>query len=323
MKTNRINLPFLIIILLILLVGCASGGDQLNAEAMALTAQAHLTSVAYLNETARAIAQQTENVLPTLPATRTYAPTLTKRPQTLIPTTPGPSPTITETLTPSPSPSPTPLAVARVTGNTNCRTGPGKSYPWVALITVGTTVDIIARDISGNYFVIQNPYDEGVCWLWNAYTEIIRPSASLPLYAAPPTARPTFTPRNTIAPDFRIYEAGLLDCNGVDSLVIRISNYSREGFSSWRARVFNPGYINQGTYLENQFSHSPEDCELSINFLPYRTSGYAIIPIDLSQGDTFLVEFEACTLDNKLGDCAFDGLYIDKEDLIGTPTPTP
>jgi hypothetical protein len=190
----------------------------------------------------------------------------------------------------------------------------------VTLIDAGTKVDVIARDISGNYYVIELPDGESVCWLWNAHTELIQAASSLPRYAAPPTARPTTTPRNTIAPDFRIYEYGMLDCNGVDSVVIRISNYSQNGFSSWRARVFNPGYINQGTYLENAFSHSPDECELTLDFLPYRNTGFAIVPIDISQGDTFLVEFEACTLNNKLGDCAFDGLYIDKDDLI-TPTP--
>ena len=323
MKSKQYPLLISLTILLVLLAGCGPTPGQIDAQALEQTAQAHLTSVAYLNQTAQIIVKQTEEILPSPPPTQTYEATITKRPLTLIPTTPGPSPTITEALTPSTTPSPTPLAQAIVIGDTNCRTGPSKSYPFVGLVAAGTKVDIVGRDIAGYYYVIRNPFEEGVCWLWSYFTDVIGSISDLPKFAAPPTPRPTSTPRNTSVPNFRLYEEGLIECGGVDSLVIRVSNYSREGFSSWRARVFSPGYVHQGTYMMNQFSHASDDCEHTIGFLPYRITGFAIFPIDLSYGDTYLIEFEACTLNNKLGACAFEGIYVEKEDLVGTATPRP
>jgi hypothetical protein len=310
------------LLLIVLVTGCSSFASDMDASALQETAQAHLTSVAYLDMTAQVIAMKTESVLPTLPPTQTYEPTITRKPQTLLPSTPGPSPTMTNTPTYTSTPTATPLAQASVNGDTNCRTGPDKSYNWVAMIPAGTIVNVIARDISGQYYVIENPYDDNFCWLWNYFVSLIGDEEGLPKYADPPLPRPTSTPRDTLAPSFRIYEEGVIQCDGQDSLVIRVRNYTRDGFRSWRARVFeSPAYLHLGTYASNQFSHSPDECELTIGTLPYRATGFAIFPIDTSLADRFLIEFEACTLDAKKGDCAFDGLYIDKLDLV-TPTPT-
>jgi len=318
------SLKLLFLISLILLPACGAASNQLYAAALENTAISHLTSVAYLNQTAEVIAQKTESILPTLPPTQTYAPTRTKPPRTLIPTTPGPSPTITETPTATAKPSATPLAQALVIGDTNCRSGPSKSYAWIALIPAGTTVNIIAADISEQYYVIDNPFDDNVCWLWNNYLSLVGPSARLPHFSNPPTQRPTTTPRDTPEPKFYIYEEGLITCNGQYALVIRIRNYTRDGFRSWRARVYNnPGKLHQTTISSNEFSHSQEECQLSIGTLTYYSTGFAIIPMDPYQADSYLIEFEACTLVNKRGACAFDGIYVDKADLLPTPTPTP
>jgi hypothetical protein len=324
MKPRQILLLLISIVGLTQIISCASLAGDMDTEALEETAVAHLTSVAYLNKTAIVIAQQTNSVLPTLPPTQTYAPTITKRPRTLIPTTPGPSPTITQTPTSTITPTATPIAQAFVNGDTNCRTGPSKSYNWVAMIPAGTKVNLIARSISGDYFVIENPFDDDFCWLWGFHLSLIGQTENLPKYANPPTPRPPAKPQNTSAPSFRIYESGLIQCDGGDALVIRVRNYTQDGFRSWRARVFkSPGYLHLGTYSATEFSHSPDECALTIGFLPYRDTGYAIIPIDTSLADRFLIEFEGCILDSKQGDCAFDGLYINTVDLIGTPTPTP
>ncbi|MFN2146100.1 MAG: hypothetical protein ACK2T7_12170 [Anaerolineales bacterium] len=313
----------------LMLPACSLSSRQLDAESLEQTAMVHLTSVAYLNKTAEAIVQKTESVLPTLPPTQTYAPTVTPKPRTLTPTTPGPSPTNTETPTTTATPTATPLAQALVTGDTNCRSGPSKSYPWIALIPAGTTVDIIATDITGDYYVIENPFaddedDEEVCWLWGEYLSLVRTTADLPHFSAPPTLRPTSTPRDTPEPSFRIYEQGLIECNGQYALVIMVRNYTLAGFRSWRAQLFNTSPKQLQTRIaSNQFSHSAKECQMTIGTLDYGRTGYAIIPIDPYQDDTYLIEFEACTLNNKKGDCAFGGIYVDKVDILPTPTPSP
>jgi len=52
-----------------------------------------------------------------------------------------------------------------VPDNTNCRTGPGTNYPLVITIPAGTTVQIVARYASGNYWVVASPDGSGTCWV--------------------------------------------------------------------------------------------------------------------------------------------------------------
>ncbi len=257
MKTPRL-LILLVFFLPALLPACSLFSTRLDAESLEQTAVAHLTSVAYLNKTAEVIAQKTDSVLPTLPPTQTYAPTNTKKPRTLIPTTPGPSPTITETPTSTSTLTATPLAQAMVTGDTNCRSGPSKSYPWIVLIPAGTNVDIIASDIAENYYVIENPFaedeDDDVCWLWGEYVSLVSPAANLPHFSAPPTLRPTSTPKDTPKPSFRIYEQGLIQCNGQYALVIMVQEL-------YQLPVFDPGG-------HSSFNTSPNLLQTTDKFQP-------------------------------------------------------
>jgi hypothetical protein len=52
-----------------------------------------------------------------------------------------------------------------VPDNTNCRTGPGTSYALVITIPAGTTVQIVARFVGGDYWVVASPDGSGTCWV--------------------------------------------------------------------------------------------------------------------------------------------------------------
>ena len=86
---------------------------------------------------------------------------------------------------------PTPaLVTLRVSVNTNCRTGPGKPYPIVTIFRVGKEAEAIARNALSTYWVVKNPIDSSHCWVWGRYATLTGPSASLPVWDAPPTPTP-------------------------------------------------------------------------------------------------------------------------------------
>jgi uncharacterized protein YgiM (DUF1202 family) len=74
---------------------------------------------------------------------------------------------------------------------TNCRTGPGKIYDWVSVLSVGRQVEVVARSASGTYWVVQNPAGSGTCWLWGNYARVIGQTADLPVWDTPPTPTPS------------------------------------------------------------------------------------------------------------------------------------
>ena len=231
-----------------------------------------------------------------------------------------PIPTSTTTTTPSP----TSLAKGFVSGDTNCRTGPSKSYDWVTLIHAGQSVDIIGRDTSDQYWVIRNPNGDGVCWLWKALATETNTTGRIPILASPPTKTPTRTASNTPRPRFSIKLEQVILCQGQESLVIRVYNSYSLPYRSWRAQVFNlPGNVSQSIVAADEFSNDIDECVLSIGSLPVRGTGYAIVPFDADLATDFLVEFEACTLAGKHGACAFDGFKFNVQFLTATPTITP
>ncbi len=107
------------------------------------------------------------------------------------------APAAEATVTPSPTTPPQPTATftlavpqVSVSTDTNCRTGPGKSYDWVGSLVVGQTANVIAVPIDQrDYVVIQNP-NGGRCWLWLEYANISGDISGLPKWEIPPTPTP-------------------------------------------------------------------------------------------------------------------------------------
>ncbi len=94
-----------------------------------------------------------------------------------------------------PPATPTPAVVTlKVSVDTHCRTGPGKPYPSVAILSIGKQAEVIARNASGTYWVINNPVNSGHCWVWGYYATLSGPTGSLPVWDAPATPTPTPKP---------------------------------------------------------------------------------------------------------------------------------
>jgi len=56
-------------------------------------------------------------------------------------------------------------ATFTVTDNTNCRSGPGTNYSRVTTIPGGTTVTIMARYITGNFWIVTPADGSANCWV--------------------------------------------------------------------------------------------------------------------------------------------------------------
>lgn len=315
--TTRHIYAFILIAWLMLFAGCSSLQQDLNAGQMQATVDEYIRQLDALEKTAQQMAALTNSALPTVVPLQTYEPTITKRPT--LGTTNTLAPTDTATITPSP----TSPAQAFISGDTNCRTGPSKSYDWVTLVETGQTVEIIGRDTSDQYYVIRNPYGEGACWLWKAYATQIVSTGRIPIFASPPTKTPTRTASNTPEPRFTIRLEQVVVCQDQESMVVRVYNSYSLPFTSWRAHIFYlPGRDFQEIVTGDQFSHDMDECSQTINSLKARSTGYAIVPFDSEKSQEFLVEFEACTLAGGNRICAFDGFKFNVQFLTATPTNT-
>ena len=156
------------------------------------------------------------------PPTHTPTNTSTPTPDNTNTFTPTETIIVTETATPEP-PSPTspPATVTssaepnkktvddksddnpsiKVSITTNCRTGPGVSYPKLSALFAGKTVPLIGRDKYYTYYIIKDPGRTGRdCWLWGYYATTTGNTKNLKIYTAPgqPTKRASTTPVSTV-----------------------------------------------------------------------------------------------------------------------------
>jgi hypothetical protein len=111
------------------------------------------------------------------------------------------SPTVAPTKTTSPTPFPTFTVVVvaprvYVIKPTNCRLGPGKVYKSVGALKTGQTVQVVGRSRDGKYWIIRNPGNlKQLCWISGVYANVTGVAGILPIMTAPPTPKPTRTPK--------------------------------------------------------------------------------------------------------------------------------
>jgi hypothetical protein len=166
--------------------------------------------------------QRTRGAEAALSPTETTAPTNTSAPDT---DTPEP------TLTPTPEPETTEESAVQVTQpvftlsgpsvqvsiDTNCRSGPGKTYTYLGALLVGEEAQIVGKDPSGAYWYITNPDHEGeYCWIWGAYAYTAGNTAPLPVYTPGPTPKPE--------PEFSVGYREVESCGGAWQVEFEIVN---------------------------------------------------------------------------------------------------
>ena len=140
-----------------------------------------------------------------------------------------------------------PIPIISVSVATNCRSGPGKAYPYAGALLVGKVAEVLAADPTRNYWYIHNPESPGdFCWVWGQYATIAGSTANLPIYTPPPTPTQTFTPPPspvaptiTPGPDFEISYTGMEICSGNWWVKIRLENDGVIDFKSVDIRVWD------------------------------------------------------------------------------------
>ena len=107
------------------------------------------------------------------------------------------TPTSSPNASPLPTLTSTPAPLANITGNTNCRTGPGSVYDLLHTYLVGDKVDLLGKSPDGFFWYTSDA--AGInpdCWLWGQYATPVGDTAILPVFTPPPTPTPS--------PDFEI-----------------------------------------------------------------------------------------------------------------------
>jgi hypothetical protein len=105
----------------------------------------------------------------------------------------------TASLAPATATSSVPMVSVSV--NTNCRTGPGRSYDYRGALLVGETEEVVARSTLPNYWYITNPDLAGdFCYLWGEYASVEGNTQALPEFTPLPSPTPTNTPTPSTTP---------------------------------------------------------------------------------------------------------------------------
>jgi hypothetical protein len=99
------------------------------------------------------------------------------------------TPKVTATITPTVTPT-FEQPLARFSGDTNCREGPGTEYDVTTVVRSGQKAEIIGKSEKGNYWIVKNPNKEGTCWVAGDYAETSGSLHVLPTMTAPPTPTP-------------------------------------------------------------------------------------------------------------------------------------
>jgi uncharacterized protein YkwD len=215
-----------LVFLLILIAGLISACDEIQAS-QKYTIKGTSTKTPFHIKSTFTPTQEppptfTPSDTPTITLAYTSSPTTT---ETLEITE---TPTLSEpSLTSSPQPYtatpkvktsvPEEKATVKVSLTTNCRTGPGISYPRLTPLRAGKVATLIGRDKTYSYWIIKDPGNTGRdCWLWGYYATTTGNTKDLKVYYAPdqtpkssntavPTAQkttpaPTKTPKPILTP---------------------------------------------------------------------------------------------------------------------------
>lgn len=217
-----------------------------------------------------------------------------------------PAPTSTLTFTPEPTNTETPIAgsgepiFVEVSLDTNCRSGPGKSYTYLGGLFVGEESTVHGIDPSGAWYYIANPdLEDEFCWIWGFYAETSGGTDPLPIYTPGPTP-------NT-APAFTAEYRELETCSGAWRVEFTIENTGPVNLDSISVHVLDTVTDEQTGLSEMNTFMAAGGCDLVYNedLLFPGESGFTI-SFDLSEDPTGHYSFAtitACTQENLAGNC--------------------
>ena len=91
----------------------------------------------------------------------------------------GPTGTITPTYS---------IPMLEVDEPTNCRSGPGQNYEIITVFQSGASAEIVGRYPENDWWLINNPFGEGTCWIWGEFATVSGSHWTVPSVTPPPPA---------------------------------------------------------------------------------------------------------------------------------------
>jgi hypothetical protein len=162
------------------------------------------------------------------------------------------APPDTNVSTPSPTASPlptltaTPAPYADVTGNTNCRFGPGSVYDLLHTYLAGDQVQLEGKSEDG-FFWYTSDLDGIIpdCWLWGKYATPVGDTSLLPVFTPPPTPTPS--------PDFEITHFHTDVAVGSFHFFFKIENTGSVAWESALLYIYDPVVPQDAGRFSNKF----------------------------------------------------------------------
>ena len=197
--------------------------------------------------------------------------------------------------TPSPTASPlptlttTPMPLVNISGNTNCRFGPGSVYDLLHTYLAGDQAQLLAVSPDGFFWYTSD--EAGIvpdCWLWGKYATPVGETAFLPVFTPPPTPTPF--------PDFTVSYEGT-DCGaGSCWLWFKIDNIGSVNWESVLVYAKNLSVYDVATHVSNKFQTGFMGSD--IPKIPVGGTGYTHSErLVQPEGDTVDVIIVACEKD--------------------------
>jgi hypothetical protein len=210
--------------------------------------------------------------------------------------TPPPSLSPSETLTVTPS-----VVTVSVSGNTNCRTGPGTVYDLLDSLLVGQTAEVVGRDAEGQNWVIKMPSNPArTCWLWGRYATLSGNWEALPIIEPPPTPTP--------APSFTFSYDSWGVGPGYQCFKFNVKNTGSVTWESYTITLHNGAHGTTATGSGDEFIGSDNWCVSTgsqSDLMPGET-GTAGVQTSLAYnpaGEAFDVTLKLCSEDGLGGAC--------------------
>ena len=151
--------------------------------------------------------------------------------------------------TPTASPQPTlatPAPIANITGNTNCRTGPGSIYDLLHTYLSGDQVKLLGRSPNGFFWYTSD--SAGInpdCWLWGQYATPVGDTTLVPVFTPPPTP--------TLSPDFEITYFNYDGAAGQFVFYFEINNIGNVAWDSALLYLYDPVVPQDAGRFSNTF----------------------------------------------------------------------
>lgn len=230
-----------------------------------------------------------------------WGPAVIEVPETGLPATetPGLAPSLTASMTPTFTPETLRVSVSM---DTNCRSGPGKTYDLVGNgLQVGQTAEVLGRASGGDYWIIRDPDKPSViCWLWGQYASLTGDAGSLPVMTPPPTPTPV------MAFSYTYNSLGILP--GAQCVNFLVTNTGDLNWESFSLNVQNitqarTGGSTNDTFIEYNAWCSP--VQTLQDLTPGETGNVsAILHMAANpSGNSFSVNLTLCTGNGLTGTC--------------------